>query len=209
MKNIIYIVLLVLLLTACSSDGTLKITNRTKHEIYLSIDGVDYTLSGYQNLDINSHVLEIDLATESDFLGNSGKAYVLDIEGETFALWDDFNNIVVPSTEVTINPDKTTTVFCDPDYACVRITNNSSVIVEYANYIMSNEEVPRLIGGSQNILPQQSIYYRLEYLSNLEIDPEDRFYYTFQVTMVDSTIYEFGDENNFLHKDDLYHIVIE
>jgi hypothetical protein len=143
MKNLIYIVLLALLLTACSSDGTLKITNRTRHEIYLSIDGVDYTLSGSQAPDLISPVLEIDLPTESDFLGNSGKAYILDIVGETFALWDSFDHIVVPSTEVTINPDKTTTVFCDPDYACVRITNNSNVIVAFANYIMSNEEVPR------------------------------------------------------------------
>ena len=209
MKNLIYVLLFSLLFTACSSDGTLKITNRTSHEIYLSIDNMDYILQGNQNPDSSSSVLSIDLETESDILGNSGKVYVLDIQGETFALWDTFEHIVVLSTDVTIEPDKTTTVFCDPDYACVRITNHSNDYVANATFVNSIEQVTRLVAGSQNIAPQQSIYCRLEYTIDNPEYPQDYFYYTFQVNMADSTVYEFGDENNFLFKDDLYHIIIE
>lgn len=205
MKNLILISIAALILTGCSGDGTLKIINRTEHEIYVSINDTDYTLTGSTDPENNPVSLAIKLDAGSDFPSNPRKTYTLFLQGETFDMWDDFNDIVVPSTEIDIVAGETTSVYCDPTTACVRITNQSTQDIVSAWYLKSTEINPILIPGSQNISPQGSIYYRIDYA----VIPTDYYYYTFQVMLADSTMLEYGDEFNFLYKDDLFHIVVE
>ncbi|MCF7918356.1 MAG: hypothetical protein K9N06_00400 [Candidatus Cloacimonetes bacterium] len=209
MKNIILLYLLTLILTSCSGDGNLEIINRTKNEIYFSIENTDYILTGSNDPDTDPEAISIKLSAGKDFLNNPEKSYTLFIEGETFAIYDYVQHIVVPSTEIVIKSGEVTTVYCNPGYACVRLINNSLQDISSAWYIKSTNSTPALISGSVNLAPTQSTYCRLDYMTDNPNGPEDYLYYIFQVILRDSTLLEFGDETNYLFNDDLYQIIIE
>ncbi len=208
MYKIILILMLSVFLVACSGDGKLKVINRTTHEIYFSINGGDYTIPG--STDPNKPLsISVNLDAGSDFINTSRKTYYLEIEGETFAIYDENQQANVPGTEITIKSNETTSVFCDPNYACLRINNNSSQDVKSAYYIKSYNGLQINIPEAEELRPDTSVYIRLEYSLEIAEEPEDIFYYTFQVILQDSTVFDFGDESTILHLDDLLNITIE
>jgi hypothetical protein len=207
MLKLVIITTLSIFLLACSGEGELKIINRTSHDIYFNINNIDYTLNGSDDLQ-NPASQSVKLDAGSDFLNTPQKSYHLALEGETFAIYDENQQIDVPATQITIEADKTTSVFCDPNYACLKITNNSSQKVLSAYYIKSYNGNRINIPQAENLPPDSSTYKRLEYSLEIAEEPEDIFYYIFGVTLNDSTQYTFGDENNILYLDDLYHIVL-
>ncbi|MDP8210806.1 MAG: hypothetical protein RAO94_02765 [Candidatus Stygibacter australis] len=196
------------LLFACSSDGKLKVINRTGHEIYFNVKGNDYTIEGSSDVtQPNSKSVSLDAG--SDFINTPSKTYLLEIDGETFAIYNEEQQTTVPSTEVTINGGETTNVYCDPNYACLRIYNNNEQDVIAAYYTKSYQGIQIPISEAENISPGDSIYKRLQYSLEIAEEPEDIFYYTFRVVMQDSTNYYYGNSNTILYLDDLYEINIE
>lgn len=193
------------LLLACSGEGAIKIINRTENEIYFSINNQEYTVDGSSD-PLNPLSVSIDLDAGSDFPNTPQKVYYLQIEGETFAIYDYNQQIDVPGTDITIEADKTTEVYCDPNYACLRINNLASQNIISACYLKSYYGTMVEFLGDKAILPGESVYKRLEYSLEIPQEPEDIFYYNFEIVMQDSTIYTYGDQNTILYLDDLYEI---
>ncbi|MDP8210569.1 MAG: hypothetical protein P9M05_07135 [Candidatus Stygibacter australis] len=195
------------LLFACSSDGKLKVINRTGHDIYFNINDNDYTVEGCSDV-TQPNTKSISLDAGSDFINTPSKTYHLDIDGETFAIYNEESQTTVPGTEITINGGETTKVYCEPNYACVRIYNNSqqNILAAYYTKSYQGNEVP--ISEAENLSPDDSIYKRLQYSLEIAEEPEDIFYYTFRVVMQDSTNNYYGNSNNILYLDDLYEINI-
>jgi len=204
----IALLLISILLFACSSDGKLKVVNRTGHEIYFNIKNNDYTIEGSSDVTHpNSKSISIDAG--SDFVNTPSKTYILEIAGETFAIYNEEQQTTVPGTVITIKGGETTKVYCDPNYACVRIYNNSEQEVLTAYYTKSYQDIPITISETENLSPGDSIYKRLQYSLEIAEEPEDIFYYTFRVVMQDSTNYYYGNSNTILYLDDLYEINID
>ncbi|MCF7911001.1 MAG: hypothetical protein K9M99_00610 [Candidatus Cloacimonetes bacterium] len=208
MYKIVILLVLSTLLFACSEDGKLKVINRTAHEVYFSIEGDDYTVAGTDDPEEPLYI-SVKLDAGSDFLNTPRKTYPLSITGETFAIYNDDQQEIITETVITIKGDETTKVYCDPNFACLRIYNDSELDILKAYYTKSYVGNPILITEAENLPAGESIYKRLQYSLEIAQEPEDIFYYTFQVVMQDSTIYNFGDESTILHLDDLYEINIQ
>ena len=208
MNKILLVLTLSAILIGCSEDGTLKVINRTAHEIYFNVNGGDYTISGSADLN-NPLSISVELDAGSDFMNTPKKTYYLEIEGETFAIYNENEQTNVPGTEITIKGGETTSAYCDPNFACLRINNNSSQDVESACYIKSYNGFQIDIPEAEGLCPGTSVYIRLEYSLEIAEEPEDIFYYTIQVIMQDSTAYNFGDESTILYLDDLLNITVE
>jgi len=208
MYKIALLIMISMLLFACSGDGKLKVINRTEHEVYFSIEGNDYTVIGTDNPE-EPLSISVSLDTDSDFMNTPHKTYYLEIAGETFGVYIETQAESVPGTEITIKGGETTKVYCDPNKACVKIYNNSEQDILSAYYTKSYIGNSILITEADNLQPGESTYKRLQYSLEIPQEPEDIFYYTFQVVMQDSTVYDFGDETTILYLDDLYEINIE
>jgi hypothetical protein len=176
--------------------------------VYFSIEGNDYTVIGTDNPE-EPLSISVSLDTDSDFMNTPHKTYYLEIAGETFGVYIETQAESVPGTEITIKGGETTKVYCDPNKACVKIYNNSEQDILSAYYTKSYIGNPILITEADNLRPGESTYKRLQYSLEIAQEPEDIFYYTFQVVMQDSTIYDFGDETTILYLDDLYEINIK
>lgn len=208
MKKIVILSMFTLLLIACSGEGKLKIINRTSNHIFFSVDNQDYVINGSENLSKPENI-SIKLDAGSDFPDAPQKTYFLEIEGETFAIYDYNQQVDVKGTEITIEADKTTSVYCDPNYACLRINNLSTKKVKSAYYVKSYNGVHIDIPQAQNLMPGASIYLRLEYALEIAEEPEDIFYYIFGVTTEDDFTVIYGNENNILYLDDVYELNID
>jgi len=208
MYKIALLIMISMLLFACSGDGKLKVINRTEHEVYFSIEGNDYTVIGTDNPE-EPLSISVSLDTDSDFMNAPHKTHYLEITGETFGIYLETQAESVPGTEINIKGGETTKVYCDPNKACVKIYNNSEQDILSAYYTKSYIGNSILITEADNLQPGESTYKRLQYSLEIPQEPEDIFYYTFQVVMQDSTVYDFGDETTILYLDDLYEINIE
>lgn len=202
------VLMLAALLFACSDDGELKIINRTQNDIYFNISDTDYVLQSNQS-SIDPASISVSLDAGSEFLSQPQKTYTLFLQGETFAIYDYNAQQDILSTEIVIKGGETTSVYCDPNYACLRINNNSLQNVLSAYYIKSYNGNPVNISQAADLAPGQSIYKRLEYSLAIPQEPDDIFYYNFGITMQDGTQYFYGDESTILYLDDLYEINID
>jgi hypothetical protein len=208
MLKILMIIATSLLFFACSNEGTLKIINQTENEIYFSIDGGDYLISG--STDPQNHPSKsVNLYTGSALLTKPQKSYYLALTGETFAIYDENQQYCVPGTTISIIAGDTYYAYCNPNFACLRITNASSDYIIAAQYKKSIDENSVPITEAENLPPGNSIFKHLDYALKIPNNPEDIFYYTFTIVMDDDTVYNYGDEYNILYLDDLFHIVIE
>ncbi|MBN1327352.1 MAG: hypothetical protein JW996_05320, partial [Candidatus Cloacimonetes bacterium] len=93
-KLTILIFLSVILLLGCSTEGKIKIINRTQHNLYFSVKGEDYILEGATPEMLaegqgNSRTISIDTGNKFLFTEPDSKKVKVDIEGETFALPED------------------------------------------------------------------------------------------------------------------------
>ena len=207
MEKVIILLAVIGLLAGCSGEGKLKIINRTEHEIYFNIENRDYLIEG-SNIAEEFNSITITLDAGKDFPNTPRKTYLLSIIGETFAIYDYDQQVDVPDTKINIEKNETTSVYCDPNYACLRITNNSDQFIQSAYYIKSYNGNQINISQAENLSPGESVYKHLEYSLKQPEEPEDNFYYIFGVVMPDTTYIE-GDETTILYLDDLYELVIE
>ncbi len=145
MKRFIFF-LFIVIITACSTQGNLKINNRTAHNLYYSINDIFGTLIANQSVTLS-------LNTGKGFLLNSPeKTYDLYLEGETFLMYD----YDTPSThtKIDIKADRTKAVYADPSNACVKVNNLSTKSIYNFSYqkiysdtlqkpVILTEEIPK------------------------------------------------------------------
>ena len=204
MKIPVLLVILLLMLIACSTEGDLKIINRTAHNLYFSVKGNDYVVEGATEEEITndtgpSKTVSIDTGNQFLFWGGDPKNVILSIEGETFLLPENETE-----TEVKIEAGETRKVYTDPTHAGVKLINESGYDVIWLYYFTDYDTTLRVL--SSDIPDGTEFFDQLLPSSN-----DNQFYYTFKVVLDNFEEYYFGglfDENANLGLDDQYQIYL-
>ena len=184
MKKVILIIIPILMLFGCSTEGDLKIINKTSHNIYFTVKGNDYVLEGATRTDYPSQTISIETGKKFLFFEGDGKKVKLHLEGETFMMQHADNLGVgtgefVTETEVTIKPNETTKIYTWPaTHASVKVINNSGEdIVDFFYY--TNYDAT-LVFMTDDIPDGETYYFRLDYATN-----QNWFYYEFKIIFDD------------------------
>ena len=146
MRILLVLSLLIVILSGCSTEGDIKIINRTNHNLYFTIKGNDYILEGSETSDPN---MTVSVNTGKQFLFYI-EDYVevdLHLEGETFMMQDATISgqpigIYFTETTLQVKPKETLKVYCDPTHAGVKLINNFAIDVVNLAYYTDDSETP-------------------------------------------------------------------
>ncbi|MCB5265206.1 MAG: hypothetical protein LHW41_03050 [Candidatus Cloacimonetes bacterium] len=162
MKKLIYFILLgslLLLLGACESGGKFNMVNETSFPIYASVHGGPIvTIPAQENREF-----KIDTDSQSFLTGEVSRTVAVKVKGETFSLFDDYENKDVDSTYVTIRAGKTTHAFLKPNKASIKILNERPEkisLVEIRHISPSTDYVVATL--DIDILSGESFWYRVK-----------------------------------------------
>jgi hypothetical protein len=190
MKRILPLLLLVVFLAACSTEGDLKVVNGTAHNIYFNIDGDEYMVTGATEGE-NSKTVSLDTGDKFLFFGSGEEKYDLHLEGETFMMQSASVQGVgtgeyFTDTSIEVEANETYKIYCDPaTHAGLKVINNSGKDIIGLFYYTSNDTTLRTLTGS--IENGAEFWSRLAFAT-----PENDFYYTFKVRYDDYTEEFFG-----------------
>ena len=178
MKAIILLSLVILLLSACSTKGDLKIINETEHNVYFSINNIDKTLQANQTT-----VLSLDSGKDYSPFYRPEKEYNLKIKGETFSLYDGITPL--DETTVTVTSKKTKRLYLQPTDAGIKVNNNS---LSHSLYNVGYQKIypdttTELTILTNEILPQTTWFSILPYFSQ-----QDSFAFKFSYETYTGTI---------------------
>ncbi len=145
MKKLIIPTLLIIILAGCSTEGDIKIINRTDHNLYFTIKGNDYILGGSETSDPDM-TISVDTGKQFLFLGQDYMEIDLHLEGETFMMQDAINGIPIEEyfteTTIRVKPKETLKIYCDPTHAGVKMINNFAVDVIDLAYYTDDSNIP-------------------------------------------------------------------
>ena len=200
MKWTLPILVLALILAGCDSSGELRIINSTQNMLTFSVDGSTYELAGG-----TSHTVDLDVDEDWEIFETDSKGYVLFMEGETFLIWDSYNNSYTSYTEVDIENGKTLDVYAAPSHGCVKIVNQSDIAVTRVTYnryrdgLLEQTNVEILDG---DIDPGTSWYCRL--FPSYDIYDVS---YSFRIVLQDDTMIDYPEA--IMNLDEVYLIELE
>jgi len=192
MKNYLFFALVLIILTGCTSEGNIKVINRTHYPLYITVKGNDYTVDGSED-PINSPVKKsISIETGKKFLfwnGDDKKVNII-LEGETFMLQEaDLNGnptgIFYTETTVLVSPDETTKIYCDPTHGSVKVLNmldNNIIEINVkkngGNFIPLTTNTGSSVDSLWSIAPGDSVWARLQASTD-----DYHIYYEFQIVL--------------------------
>ncbi len=132
MKNLFYLIILLITLTACSDKYTLQINNSTNNEITATINDQQHNIAGRRSI-------RIDLGDGNNYspFYTSQKRFDLKLIGETFAITtsagQSIEDVVIDVQAGQIYP-----VYCHPNRGAIRFVNNSNyeiIAIQKKKYI--------------------------------------------------------------------------
>jgi len=195
MRKILIPLLFIIFLAGCSTEGDIKIINRTDHNLYLTIKGNDYILEGSETSNPN---MTISVSTGKQFLFYSEDYVEVDmhLEGETFMMKDEFYGPpdweFYTETTLQVKPKETLKVYCDPTHAGVKLINNSAEdILGLAYRTAGSDSLNYII---QSVASGDSAWSRLKASTD-----SDSISYSFIIEFTNGFI----DSTNYINIDDL------
>ncbi|NQV18070.1 MAG: hypothetical protein HQ534_05955 [Armatimonadetes bacterium] len=203
MKKAILIIIPIIMLFGCSTEGDLKIINKTNHNIYFTIKGTDYVLEGDSDTTYPSKTVTLNSGKKFLFFEGDGKKVNLHLEGETFMMQhaDNFGvgtGEFVTETEVTIKPNETTKIYTWPaTHASVKVINNSGK--DIVNFFYNTSYDQTLVFMTDDIPNGITYYSRLDYTTN-----QNLFFYEFKIVFDDFTEQTFGGPDATLYLDEQF-----
>ena len=191
MKKFLVPILLIIIIAGCSSEGDIKLINRTDHNLYFTIKGNDYILEGSETND-PSKTVSVDTGKKFIFYDEGAVEVDMHLEGETFMMQDATiggQPIGVYFTETTlqIKPSETLKIYCDPTHAGVKLINNSNQnIIDLAYKTATSNTLISIIDSQ--IIMGDSTWSRLKASTS-----SDSIKYSFVIEfadgLIDSTTY--------------------
>jgi len=194
MKKVLMLFGLLLMLVGCSTEGDIKIFNRTTHNLYFTIKGNDYILEGSENSDTHKTV-SVDTGKQFLFFGSDIVEIDMHLEGETFMMQDAINGIPIEEyfTETTlqVEPKKTLNIYCPPTHAGVKLINNfTEDVVDLAYYTDDPNMLISII--DQSIVSGDSVWSRLR-ASSAGDSVSYSFIIEFENGLIDSSYTDVND----------------
>ena len=202
MKNILYtgwLVLLLLGLAACESGGKFRVINHTSFPLYVTLSGeTEVVIPGGAE-----HIFAVDTATEHIFNPDVTKEVPLRLVGETYYIYDDYEEIYTDSTTVTIRAGETLDAHINPNCASFKVVNASSKALQSVALYRHNYVAAQLVNLMENLLPGEARFLRLDYAT-----ANNNFYYYAYVQADSSTAYTYGGPATVLEKDEQFLVTV-
>jgi hypothetical protein len=189
MRNKLFLILLLLafvaislVTTGCEKDGKIRIVNRTSYPLYASVQGDNMTIAGGE-----ARSVEVTTRTQSPLTDEVSKYVKVDLQGETFQIYDEFLQRFVDSTYVLVKAGKTTSIYAQPNRACIKVVNHSG---QHISQIITHRHTEQnTITDFYNVdLPNNASWFKQEPPATTS----NSFYFTVDVVFDDSTILTFG-----------------
>ena len=193
MKKLIIPILLIIILSGCSTEGNIKIINRTNHSLYFTIKGNDYILEGSETSNPDM-TISVNTGKQVLFYSEDYVDVDLHLEGETFMMQDAVNGIPIGEyfTETTLQviPKETLKIYCDPTHAGVKLINNSvENVIKLAYYTADSDTLISII---QSIVSGDSAWSRLK-ATTYNDSISYSFVIEFENGFIDSSIVNIND----------------
>jgi len=146
MKKYIFPLLVLAILTGCSTEGDIKFINRTDNYLYFTIKNNDYILEGSEETNPTTTV-SVDTGKKFLFYDEGSVDVDLHLEGETFMMQDATIGgqpigVYVTETTLKVKPEETLKIYCDPTHAGVKLINNSDQVVYNFAYFTAENNIP-------------------------------------------------------------------
>jgi len=205
MKNFLIILLLTALFAGCSTEANIEIINRTNNNLYIGIDGENYTLAGDVN-DDPSYEITVDTGNSSIFSDDTKKVELY-LEGDTFLMQTSDSYGIAQGdyftvTELELKQNESRKVYCDATHAGLKVYNNFDQMISNVKYTANNLDT--LYTAFSDLSVNDFDFYQLTYYSL-----GDTIYYSFQVEFDDGTVNNYGGPGNLLEKDELFFIDVD
>ncbi len=201
MKKIIKLLMLIALLivVGCEDGGKIKVVNNTSYNLYTSIENKDYTIAG------NSEI-SVEVSTDDKvFLLDDGETKKnITIVGETYSMYDSYQQEFPTTTSVKVNPGETTKIYCSPNYSSLKVINNYELGISKIRFRQVNQFVTQEWNEKSYAIPFNNGDFR--YIHLVPQTEENRFWYNFEVQFEDGTVIPYGTEyeGHFLNLDEQY-----
>jgi len=183
---------ILLMLSACESGGELQVFNRCSYPAYIKVENMEQkTIPAGESVSIN-----IDTDTQNIFTGEVKKKLPIWLVGETFSIFDEYQNAYLDSTWIEVKAGKTYSIYLNPNRASVKVINNSDQIISWAEIWQHSPLTYYQVGVMYNILPGESRFLRVDY--------GNKYYYQVEIYLPDESHYTFGDSENILAVDEQY-----
>lgn len=198
--NLLLLAILLLLATGCEKDGKIKIYNRTSYPVQAGIYEDSYTIAGNSDLTV-----DITTGRQTPFDSNVGTWVEIFLAGETYQIYDDYEQAYVPKTSVWVAAGKTTTVYLDPNRACVKVINQTT-----------DKYIKKIIVQRNTFSNAWTNEYNVFMAPNdewfIQVPPgstQTPYYYIVQVVFENDSILSYGSETNILYADDRFLVLVE
>lgn len=203
MKKITFYLLLLaalVFLAACQSGGEFRVINRTSFPLYIAVEDADEVIIPGGEEEIFS------VDTEKQHIFNPGVEKEIGVRmiGETYQIWDDYEDAYTDSTTVKIKVGETTNAFIDPNRASFKVVNNSSQAIVSAQLFRHNFVASSFVADLGRIEPGQFKFLCVNYAT-----PNNNFYYLAVLETEDEATHSFGDDTNIIQEDEQFLVSLE
>lgn len=183
---------MLLMLSACESGGKLQVFNHCSYPAYIKVENMEQkTIPAGESVSFN-----IDTDTQNIFTGEVKKKLPIWLVGETFSIFDEYQNAYLDSTWIEVKAGKTYSIYLNPNRASVKVINNSDQIISWAEIWQHSPLTYYQVGVMYNILPGESRFLRVDY--------GNKYYYQVEIYLPDESHYTFCDSENILAVDEQY-----
>lgn len=194
-------ILILLMVAACDKGATFEVHNQCSYPAWVSVDGDSLTTLAPGER--RSYKISTD--RETLISGTVYESFKVKVFGETFTLEKEVDGHLIPtdSTIVKIEAGETRKAPLLPNRACIKVTNNSSSLIQRAEIWKYKGPTQVPMGSIENVLPGSSKFQRVEYATST-----NNFYYVVKLYVEgnDEPMY-FGSYENVLSKDEQYHLI--
>ena len=177
MKNLIFVLILfTIFLTACESEGKMRINNYTAHNVYFTFDNSAYTLAESTYTTVSKKITK----SWNPFADNEKKT-ILTLFGETYIYQKKEGGEEITDIEVTLKADQTLNLYCTANRACVELqnlTDHAIVDFHYQQFIDGEYklESDNILGDDQ-LDTDEYVFHRL-----IPTDDDNVYSYVFSAT---------------------------
>lgn len=204
-RRIIYAVFMIMiaalsiLSTGCEKNGKIKIINRTSFPLYASVKDEPVVIApgAYKKFDIKTD-------TQYPLFDEVGKYTKVDLRGETYQIWDGYEEKYVDFTYVWVKAGEISNIYALPNRASVKVINNTNQPIKRVVIQKNYGSGVATDANETDILSGDYWYKPIDYVTG-SID----FYLIVQVVFQDNSIRTYGDSTVKKHLDEQFLIDVQ
>jgi len=194
-RNLIYLLLMpaiLIVLSACESDAKIRLINRSSYPIHSTLENQSTVVIPADG----EHTYEVDTDTQTFFGGEVEERLWLTLIGETYSVFDHYEEEYVDSTEITVKAGETLNAYLDANRASIKVVNNSDMVIQQVYVYQVFVTHSQIVGIMPEIVPGTERFLRVIYST-----PTSQFSYRVIIRDENNISHNFGDNQTVLEVD--------